>query len=406
MALTSLETREAAAFFHTYKRLKLDIERGEGVYLYARDGRKYLDMFAGLAVNALGYNHPAVNAAIHAQLRRYIHLSNYFYQDTQIEFAERLLSVTGYSRVFLTNSGTEAIEGALKLSRKWGRREERERIYGLTGSFHGRTLGALSITDRESYRTGFDPFLPDVGFLRFNDVEDVTRHVDSKTLAVVVEFIQGEGGVNELSADYVRALESLRKQHAFLLIADEIQSGAGRTGKFFAFEHHAIRPDIVVLAKAIGGGLPLGAILASKHLAEVLSPGSHGTTFGGNPVACAAGTAVMKEIVEGGVMENAGSVGAQLVDALNSVAREFPEIVREVRGKGLMLGLQLNADATPVMEMMLEAGVLVNVTCGSVLRLLPPLIISDKHIDATTQALRGALRAATSKETKAISNSA
>lgn len=387
----NLIEKEARYFFHTYKRLNIEIDRGEGPYLIAKDGTRYLDLFGGIAVNALGYNHPAVNAAIMRQMERYIHVSNIFYQDTQIELAELLLNASRMSRIFFTNSGSEAMEGAIKLSRKWGKPLDKVDIYGLTDSFHGRTLGSLSITGREKYREGFEPFLPHTHLLKFNDVAALEKNVNAKTLAVVLEFIQGEGGINIVSTEYVEVLKKLRSQFGFLVIADEIQSGIGRTGKLFAFEHFNFDPDIVVVAKAIGGGLPLGAMLGNEKLAEVLTPGTHGTTFGGNPVACAAGLATVREILDGGVMENAARMGVHLMDTLGQLRDSLPHQIAEVRGKGLMVGLDLRFDGTDLVSTLTERGVLLNVTNTTVLRWLPPLSIRKEQIDFGVDAVKSAL---------------
>jgi len=247
----SIFNLEEKLFFRTYKRLALEIERGEGAYLYGRDGKRYLDFFGGLAVNALGYNHPRINNAIVEQVRKYIHLSNYYVQEPQVKLAEKLLAATGFERLFFSNSGTEAIEGAIKLARKWGTKNGKTQLLGLSNAFHGRTMGALSLTEREKYREGYEPFLPNVSHVGYNDVDQLRASVNERTLAVVLEFIQGEGGIFVVSPAFVSALKELREKHGFLIIADEIQSGIGRTGKFFAFEHFDIRPDIVVLAKAI-----------------------------------------------------------------------------------------------------------------------------------------------------------
>jgi acetylornithine/N-succinyldiaminopimelate aminotransferase len=385
--------REAKVFFHTYKRIPLEIERGEGVYVFDNTGRRYLDMFAGLAVNALGYNHRGILEAIERQVRRYIHLSNYYLQDTQIELAELLIKATGYSKVFLCNSGTEAIEGALKLARKWGREKNKSTVISFSNAFHGRTMGALSSMDRAKYRNGYEPFLP--GFLNipFNDADILRKSVDSSTLAVLLEFIQGEGGINVAERNFVDQLQLLQQQHGFLIIADEIQAGLGRTGKFFSFQHYGnISPDIVAIAKPLGGGLPLGTILGSERVASVLDYGVHGTTFGGNPVACAAGIVVLNELVRGGLMENVVSVGEYLHEQLNRFQREFPTLIAEVRGKGLMVGVELTREGDSIVEQMRNEGVLINCTNQTVLRFLPPLIVTTQHVDEAMIALRKVFR--------------
>lgn len=390
-ASSPLDERDRRLFFPTYQRLPIHIDRGEGVWLLATDGTRYLDMFGGIAVNALGYNHPAVNRAIREQVGRYLHLSNLYHQDAQAALAGRLLEASGYERVFFTNSGTEAMEGALKLARRWGRGRGKSTILGLTGSFHGRTLGALSVTGRQKYRDGYEPLLPGTGVVTFNDEEELRRTVTSETLAVVLEFIQGEGGINPVRPEYVEALDALRAQHGFLVIADEIQAGMGRTGKLFSFEHYAFRPDVVVASKALGGGLPLGAILAPAAIAEVFSPGTHGTTFGGNAVCCAAGLATLTEILDHGAMRNAAEVGGYLKTGLEQLVRDFPEKVAEARGMGLMLGLELRFEGTALVDLLREKGVLVLLTNGNIIRLLPPLILTKEDANLALRMLRECL---------------
>ena len=384
--------RESAVFFHTYKRLPLLIERGDGVYLTTTDGKRYLDMFSGLAVNALGYSHPRVVRAIQDQAAKYTHLSNYYVQEPQVQLAELLTRHGKLARAFLANSGTEAIEGAIKIVRKWGGGRGKNEIVSFSNAFHGRTMGALSLMDRPKYKTGFDPFLPNFRVAEFNDVTALREVTGTATAAVILEFIQGEGGIRPVTGTFVDELKRLRQEFGFLIVADEIQSGIGRTGKFFAFEHFDLRPDIVVVAKPIGGGLPLGAILGSSSVADVLEPGMHGTTFGGNPVACAAGVVVVQEITEGGLMKNAEAMGRILKAGLVELAAEFKGLVREVRGYGLMLGMELNRDAEPYVVAMRDRQILINGTDQTVLRFLPPLIITEDHIAETIAALRAVLR--------------
>lgn len=340
---------------------------------------------------ALGYNHPRINAAIMGQMKRYLHVSNTFYQDTQVELGELLLKSSGFSKIFFTNSGTEAIEGAIKLSRKWGKVQGKETIFGLTNSFHGRTFGAMSITGRDKYRDGYEPLLPNTRILKFNDVDELEKNVDDKTLAIVLEFIQGEGGINLVSPEYVAKLKQLRSAFGFLIVADEIQSGMGRTGKMFAYQHYDIEPDVVVVAKAVGGGLPLGAFLGNGRVADVFTPGVHGTTFGGNPVACAAGLATVHEILHGGVMENAAAMGAHLQDKLKGLRNSMPDLIRDVRGRGLMVGLDLTFDGTEVINRLIEKKVLLNLTDTTVIRWLPPLIVNEEHIGVAVEAVAATL---------------
>ncbi len=389
----SLAEREAAHFFHTYKRLPVEIERGDGVYLYGTDGTRYLDMFAGLAVNALGYAHPRILRAVREQSERYLHLSNYYLQQPQIRLAEFLTGFSGYPRIFFTNSGTESIEGAVKIARRWGSTRGKSQLISFTNAFHGRTMGALSMMDREKYREGFGPFLPDCRIVEFNDTAALRGAVSEKSAAVIIECVQGEGGIRPVNPEFAATLKSLSSRFGFLLIADEIQSGIGRTGKFFAFEHFDLHPDVVVVAKPIGGGLPLGAILGGAAVADVLEPGTHGTTFGGNPVACAAGIAVLEEIQEQGLMKQAGTLGALFRSGLQTLAGEFPKLIREVRGIGLMLGVELTRDGEPIVAAMREGKILINCTDRTVLRFLPPLIITKEHVELTLTQLRISLQA-------------
>jgi len=372
---------EAKLFFKTYKRLPLLIERGEGCYLFTKDGDRYLDMFSGLAVNALGYNHPKVIAAIEQQAKKYIHLSNFFVQEPQVELAECLLRHSKFQKIFFTNSGTEATEGAMKLVRKWGKTNKKTKIFGMTNGFSGRSMGSLSIMDKDKYRDGYGPFLENCGHIIFNDVEDLRTKIDDSTAAVFLEFIQGEGGVIPVSKEFVNALDSLRSRFGFLVVADEIQSGIMRTGKFFAYEHFDFHPDIVTIAKPIGGGLPLGAILGNDAVACVWSYGVHGTTFGGNPVACAAGKVVIETLTAESMKNQLKEMAAYLYSQLTTLKEEFA-IITEIRGSGFMIGVDLSTDSAPIVEEMLARGVLVNSTAKTVVRILPPLIAEKKEIDA------------------------
>ena len=389
----TMHDREAAAFFHTYKRLPLEVVRGEGVYLFTADGRRYLDMFAGLAVNALGYAHPRVVEAICAQASRYTHLSNYFLQEPQIRLAELLTGLSGYPRVFFSNSGTEAVEGAVKIVRKWGSARGKSEILAMTNSFHGRTMGALSLMDRPKYRDGFGPFLEGCRVIPFNDIPSLRKAVSGKTAGVLLEFIQGEGGIRPVSAEFARSLSDLQKELGFIIVADEIQSGAGRTGKFFGFQHYPVTPQVVTLAKPIGGGLPLGAILATEEVSSVLEPGMHGTTFGGNPVACAAGCAVLGEIEGKNLVAKASMLGKRLKEGLQGLSDEFPGLIKEVRGYGLMVGAELDRSGEGIAASMMEKGILINCTDTTVLRFLPPLLIEESHVDETIAVLRGVFSA-------------
>lgn len=387
----TLFQKEQEYFFHTYKRLPLDIVRGEGCHLIARDGKRYLDFFGGLAVNALGYGHEKVKAAIRQQTDQYIHLSNFFVMEPQVRLAEMLISATGYKKIFFTNSGTEAIEGALKLARKWGKKNGKKTIFGLSNSFHGRTMGALSLTERPKYREGYEPFLPAVEHIKFNDVSELRRKINQETLGVVLEAIQGEGGINVVSPEFCTELARMQKELGLLLITDEIQSGLGRTGKFFGFEHFGLVPDIVVVAKALGGGLPLGAFLGNERVADTFTYGVHGTTFGGNPVACAAGFAVLQEVFSNGLMQQAMEIGTFLKSQFLQLQKKYPALIKDVRGYGCMLGIELTREGQPLADELQHRGILVNCTNSNVIRLLPPYIIGRDHCDVLVKELETVL---------------
>lgn len=387
-----LKEKESQYILHTYKRLPIEIDHSDGVYIYGKDGTKYLDFFGGIAVNALGYGNPQVKAAIVNQVERYMHVSNLFYMDVQIELAEMLSKLSGYPKLFLTNSGAESVEAAIKLARKWGSAREKRKLIALTNSFHGRTMGALSLTDRAKYRQGFEPFLPDVEHIGFNNVEELRAKADNSTAAVFLEFIQGEGGVNVVSDEFVEELFSLKRKHGFLVVADEIQSGIYRTGKLFAFDHYGVRPDIVTMAKPIGGGLPLGGVLVDGPVEDVLGYGAHGTTFGGNPVSCAAGLATLRELSGKRMDLHVAKVGGYLKLKLMELKNELPDFISEVRGLGLMIGVECRTDCTEIVRSLLSKGVLANCTNGNVIRLLPPLIIQEEHVDILVHRLGETVR--------------
>ncbi|MEJ5245721.1 MAG: acetylornithine/succinylornithine family transaminase [Bacteroidota bacterium] len=375
-----LINREHQVFFQTYKRLPIEIDHASGAKIWDRNGNEYLDFLAGIAVNALGHSHPKIIEAAKKQISQYMHVSNYFYQEPQILLAEKLTQLTGYSRVFFTNSGTEATDGAIKLVRKYSFGRGKKIIVAFTGGFHGRTYGALSIMDKPKYKENMGPFLPDTMVLKFNDIDELERNINDQTAAVFLEFIQGEGGIATPTQQFVDKLEELRKKYGFLLVADEIQCGTGRTGKFFGFEHFGVSPDIVTMAKGIGGGLPLGAILAKEFLAEVWDRGNHGTTYGGNAVACATGLAVVEELTNG-VMENVLNIGEYLKNKLFNLQENFPKLIVEVRGHGLMLGLLLSFDAQLLVDELLKNMVIANAASGNVLRIVPPLTITKDEAE-------------------------
>jgi len=387
-----LETAEHL-FLPVYKRLPLEIQYGEGIFLVDREGNRYMDFFSGIGVNALGYRHPDVVKAIEHQLQRNLHLSNYFVQDVQIQLAQKLKQLSGFDKIFLTNSGTEAIEGILKIIKKWGKRTEKTRIVCFQNSFHGRTLGSLSITAQKKYQAQFTPLIPGVIQIPFNQPEALDDHIDERTAAVFLEFVQGEGGIVPAQPGFVERIFSLRQKWGFLVVADEIQAGVGRTGRFFAFQHYGVQPDAVALAKALGGGLPLGAFLVNDKLARVFGVGEHGSTFGGNPLSCAAGNTVLNVVGQTRFLQQVAEKGEFFRLGLENLARKFPNYVKSVRGVGLMLAMELSVDTYPlVLEGIRKHRIILNSTAGTVLRFLPPLIISKAEIEEGLNRLQALFR--------------
>lgn len=386
--------REHAVVFQTYKRLPVAIAHAEGCRVTDVDGTSYLDMLGGIAVNALGHSHPKVVEAVVDQARRYMHVSNFFYQEPQIRLAEALVEVSGYPRIFFSNSGAEATDGAIKMARRFGSRQGRYDVIGFTGGFHGRTYGALSVMDKPLYKDGMGPFLPNTMVLPYNDVDALESRVDEHTAAVILEFVQGEGGVTEATSEFVEALWRLKERYGFMVIADEVQAGIGRTGTFFSFERYGVRPDIVTVAKAMGGGLPLGGILATEEAAALFERGMHGTTYGGNALACAAGAVVVEEVVDG-LMAHVVEIGDYLRARLLDLQARMPDRIRELRGRGCMQGVVLTSDAAPVVTALLERRIIANATSGNVVRLVPPYVISRAEVDEFVATFGDALRATT-----------
>ena len=380
MNINDLSKQEEKDFFHTYKRLGIVIERGEGCYLYSSSGEKILDMFGGLAVNVLGYGHKKMNNAIKEQVDKYIHISNLFYQEKQIALAEKIKQLSGAEKVFFCNSGTEAAEAAIKLVRKYFLGKDKTTLVSFTGSFHGRTMGALSLTARKKYREQFQPLLPGVKHLEYNSVTELESGIDENTAAIFIECLQGEGGVNPAQPEFINKLNELKERYGFLIAADEIQSGVGRTGTFNAFTQFGLDADIIIMAKGIGGGLPLGAIAGNRRVAEVFTYGEHGSTFGGNPVAAASGIVVMEEL-EGGLMQSNKTMGELLLNKLHSIKNKYPGKIKDIRGMGLMTGAELFFPGEKVINELMKHNVLVNCTNENVIRLLPPYIIGEKEID-------------------------
>ncbi len=378
-------------FLQVYSRLPIVVSKAEGAYIWDKDGTKYLDFLGGIAVNVLGHSHPKIIEAITIQSSKYLHLSNYFYQEAQITFAEQLTKSTNYPRVFLTNSGTESVEGALKLIRKWGNINNKNNIIAFEGGFHGRSYGALSLMDKPIYKSDMGPFLSGVTIIKYNSPEELELAVNPFTTAVFLEFLQGEGGIVGVSAEFVDKLLELKEKYNFLIVADEVQAGMGRTGKFFSFEHYNIKPDIVLVSKGLGGGLPLGAILTTEDLANVWDKSQHGTTFGGNALSCAVGKVVLEEI-NNSVMQNVLNIGEYFYEQLRLVKNEFPKKVKSVRGRGLMLGLELSFEAKLLLNELLKENIITNATSVNVLRLVPPLIITKEEVDLFIRGLNNSLK--------------
>jgi predicted acetylornithine/succinylornithine family transaminase len=374
-----LFAKEKQYFIHTYNRIPVDISHGEGVYLFDKKGNRYLDFFSGLGVNALGYSHPGIVKAVSDQIAKFGHLSNYFITDVQVEFSEKLLKYSKMSKVFLSNSGTEAADAAIKLIRK--KYGPDKKIFSLSNAFHGRTYGALSLTANENYRTSFMPLVPNIDQIGFNNIDDLMKNISADTAALFVEFIQGEGGINLVSEEFINELKTLRTKFDFILVSDCIQCGIGRTGKAFSHDYYDIKPDIILSAKAIGGGLPLGALLVNESLSEVFVPGDHGTTFGGNPVSCAAGNVVLSEVFEHGLVHEVKRNGEYLKDQLIELKNMYPGHIREVRGRGFMIGVDFHYECTNIVAKLRDRKIFSNCTNKTVLRLLPPLIMEKKDID-------------------------
>jgi len=383
-----------AHIFGTYGRFPIAFARGEGAWLWDDGGRRYLDFLSGIAVCNLGHCHPAVVRAATEQLGRLVHVSNFFYTAPQAELAEQLTRHSFADRVFFCNSGAEANEAALKLARRFGNAAAggpRSEVITMQASFHGRTFATLAATAQAKVQEGFAPLMPGFVYVPFNDFDALRSAMSARTCAVMLEPIQGEGGVNVPDADYLKRVRELCDRVGALLIFDEVQVGMGRTGKLFAHEHFGVTPDIMTLAKALGGGLPLGAMLASRPVADLLTPGSHASTFGGNPVATAAGCAVMHELLEGGVLENCRAMGTYLQAKLEELHKRHPDTVACVRGKGLILGMELSCAGKPVVERCLADGLILNCTAERTIRFLPPLIITREQIDECCAILDTAL---------------
>jgi acetylornithine aminotransferase/acetylornithine/N-succinyldiaminopimelate aminotransferase len=396
MSLASVSRMEAKLLLPTYERQPILFVRGRGVYLWDSRGQRYLDFLSGIGVNALGHNHPAIQAAIKRQARRLIHVSNLFFHEYQAELARLLTEISGLDRAFFCNSGTEAWEGALKLARAFAQMKNRNgsksktRILAMDNSFHGRTFGALATTGQPKYRAPFVPLVPGVSFVKFNDLDDLQRKFDSSVCAVCIETIQGEGGICPVNREFLDLASRLTERTGALLLLDEIQCGLGRTGRHFAYQHYGVLPDVVTVAKPLACGLPLGAILTTDRVATCMHPGMHGTTFGGGPLACA--VAIEFVCAERKLLKHVRAMGEYFHAALGALDKNHKSI-QDVRGAGLMQAVEVDSPelAKAVTKQLLQEGIIINRTHETVLRFLPPYVIQKKHVDQVIKALDGAL---------------
>jgi len=381
---------ERRYLLQTYSRYPVAFERGKGVFLYNVDGKKYLDFVSGLGVNALGHAHPRIVKTIRDQAARLVHISNLYYHEYQGRLAEKLATLSGLDRVFFSNSGTEAIEGSIKLARLASHRIgglEKSRLIGLEGSYHGRTFGAMSLTGQDKYRKGFEPLLEEVTFVPRNNIEALRAAVNDLTCAIVLEPIFGEGGILECSVEFLQECRKLADQHKVALVFDEIQCGLGRTGNLFAFQSFGVKPDIVAIAKPIAAGLPLGAFLAREEFASAIAAGQHGTTFGGGPLACRVALEYLAIVEEENLLGNVNKVGAYLQHELQGLVDNYAA-AKEVRGSGFIQGIDLDIPSRPIVEQALAQGVLFNSTQDTVVRFLPPFLLQEQHVDKGIRVLR------------------
>lgn len=376
----------------TYNRFPIVIDHGEGCYVYDTEGKKYLDMTAGIAVNSLGYNHPKLTEALKQQIDQLLHISNLYYTKPQVEVAKLLVEHSPFDKVFFCNSGAEANEAALKLARKYGKQKNphKTKIVTLKDSFHGRTCGALTATAQTKYQESFMPLMPDFVYATLNDIESIQAVMDDQVCAVLLEVIQGEGGIKVAKQEFLREVELLCKKYDALLMVDEVQTGIGRTGTLFGFEQFGITPDVVSLAKGLGGGVPIGAMLC-KDAVAVLIPGDHASTFGGNPLVTAAAKVVLGELLEAGLMAHVRQVAEHLTGALDEMVQQYG-IVVERRGVGLIQGIELQIPVVPIVNACLEKGVLFVAAGSHVIRFVPPLTVSEQEIIWATQVLEEVLK--------------
>ena len=378
---------------HTYNRYQIVLDKGDGVRLYDTDGKEYLDFGAGIAVFALGYNNKEYNDALKAQIDKLVHTSNYFYNEPAAKAAKALTAASGMDRVFFTNSGTEAVEGAIKLAKKYAYLKDGStdhEIIAMEHSFHGRSMGALAVTGNKHYQEAFGPMIPGIRFAQFNNLDSVKELINDKTCAVIFETIQGEGGVYPAKKEFIEGVRKLCDEKGILLILDEIQCGMGRSGSMFAYQQYGVKPDIVTSAKALGCGVPIGAFMATEQVAKALVPGDHGTTYGGNPLACAAAVEVFRLFEKLNVTDNVKNVGKYLETQLKSLVEEY-DVVKAQRGMGLIQGIELTVNPKDVIAKCLDNGLILFSAGTNVIRFVPPLVITREDVDQMMARLKKAL---------------
>ena len=375
--------KDKSDYLPVFARYNIVLDHGDGPYVYDTKGKKYIDFLAGIAVNVVGHNYKPLVDAVSKQAGKMIHCSNLYYTEVQVEAAEKLKKLSGMDKVFFGNSGAEANEGAIKLARKYATNIDPEKIQIISAlhSFHGRTLATLTATGQDHYHHGFGPLPAGFDYVPYNDIQALEAKMSDKTCAVMLEAIQGEGGVHVPDPDYLPKVRALCDKYNAVLIFDEVQCGMGRTGTFFGCQQFGVKPDIVTLAKGLAGGVPIGAFMATDKVASAFHAGDHGSTFGGNPLACAAACVVLDALIDGNLMENAKKIGAYLQSKFEEYKAKYPNLIKEVRGRGLILGMELTRPGREIANECLDYGAIINCTAGNVLRFVPPLNITKAHVD-------------------------
>ena len=390
--------KDKAGYLPVFARYQIALDHGEGAYVWDVDGNKYLDFLGGIAVNVLGHNYRPLVEAVSAQAGRMLHCSNLYYTQPQADATAKLARLSGLedAKVFFANSGAEANEGAIKLARKYAHQKDKDKSQIITAwqSFHGRTIATLTATGQPHYHEGFGPLPAGFDYVHYNDIEELAKMINEKTAAVMLETIQGEGGVYTPADDYLRQVRALCDQYGALLIFDEIQAGIGRSGEFFAYDKYGVKPDVVTLAKGLAGGVPIGAFICTGEVAQAMHPGDHGTTFGGNPLACAAANVVLDTVPQQEFLDHVAKVGEYFRQKLLELKKTYPSLIRDVRGAGLILGAELSRDdiGREVVNDCLKQGMIINCTVGKVLRFIPPLIVTEEQVDAVLAVLTDVLK--------------